>query len=196
MDESKKSILKNPQNVIAIGVTIISLCALIVSVQQTRIMREEGELMREYSRTSVWPRIEMRTHKAHNPQDKSIEKLTMSLTNSGIGPAIITDVKISYKGKIVNDWWELFKYQEIPDSIETTLNNASFNNRIIKIGEVVEILNFNDNPSLAGEFYKRVEGLEIELYYESIYHEQWKYDGENTVKLEHFKGLSEEEQFY
>jgi len=74
MDNSKKSILKNPQKIIAIGVTIISLCALIVSVQQTRIMREEGELMREYSRTSVWPRIEMGTYKTHNPQDKSIEK--------------------------------------------------------------------------------------------------------------------------
>ena len=196
MDDSKNSIFKNPQNIIAIGVTIISLCALIVSVQQTRIMREEGELMREYSRTSVWPRIEMATHKAHNPQDKSIEKLTMSLTNSGIGPAIITDVKISYKGKIVNDWWELFKDQEIPDSIETTVTNASFNNRIIKIGEVVEILNLNDNPSLANAFYKRIEGLEIELYYESIYQEKWKYDGENTVKLENFKGLLEEEQFY
>lgn len=196
MNDSKKSIFKNPQNIIAIGVTVISLCALIVSVQQTRIMKEEGELMREYSRTSVWPRIEMGTYKAHNLQDKSIEKLTMSLTNSGIGPAIITDVKITYKGMIANDWWDLFRYQEIPDSIETTVTNANFNNRIIKIGEVVEILNLNDNPSLAGAFHKRIEGFEIELYYESIYKEIWKYDGKNTVKLESFKGLPEEEQFY
>lgn len=105
-------------------------------------------------------------------------------------------MKATYKGKIVNNWWELFKYQEIPDSIETTITNANFNNRIIKIGEKIEILNLNDNPSLADAFFKRIEGFEIELYYESIYKEKWKYSGENTVKLENFKGLSEEEQFY
>lgn len=38
-DQGSKSIFKDPQTFIAIGVTIISLCALIVSLMQTSIIR-------------------------------------------------------------------------------------------------------------------------------------------------------------
>ncbi|MEO0789676.1 MAG: hypothetical protein AAFY36_13475, partial [Bacteroidota bacterium] len=62
-----KASFTEPQNLIAVGVTIISLCALVVSLQQTRIMQEERELIREYSRASVWPRIEFGVSKGHNP---------------------------------------------------------------------------------------------------------------------------------
>ncbi|MEO0895989.1 MAG: hypothetical protein AAFY71_06295 [Bacteroidota bacterium] len=166
MSETLKSEVRNPQNIIAIGVTIISLCALIVSVQQTQIMKEEREMMREYSRKSVWPRVEMSTFKSHRAVDNSIEKFTLSLTNSGIGPAIITDVRIRYDGKVVRNWWELFDIQKIPDSVDTNIRNRTFNNKILKIGEALEILNLNDNPSLANAFYRRLKGLEIEIFYD------------------------------
>ena len=196
MSQSKKSIFRDPQNIIVIGVTMISLCALIVSVQQTRIMTEERELIREYSRTSVWPRVEWGTFKAHNALDRSVEKFTISLSNSGIGPAIITDVKITYNGEIVNNWWDLFKHQAIPDSIETNITNRTFNGKILKIGETLEILNLNGNPAVANAFYQRIKGMEVEIYYESIYQERWKYDGQNSIKLETREAIPEEEQFH
>ena len=117
------------------------------------------------------------------------------LTNSGVGPAIITDVKVTYDCKTVYHWWDLFALQEIPDSIETFVSNRDFNKQVIKIEETVEILNLNDNLPLANAFYNRLEDLSIDIYYKSIYGETWKYDGETTVKLENFKGLKEEEQF-
>ena len=46
----------------------------------------------------------------------------------------------------------------------------------------------------ADEFYERLEGFSLEIYYESIYGEKWKFDG-TTTKLENFNGLPEEEQF-
>lgn len=195
MSQTSKSKLRDPQNIIAVGVTIISLCALIVSVVQTQIMREEGELMREYSRKSVWPRLELTFVKGHNSDDGSINKFSLFLENNGIGPAIITDVKVSYKNRIANDWWDLFEIQEIPDSIETYIANESFNNRIIKIGENIEILNLSDNPSLAQVFFEKLEGLTIDIYYESVYKEKWRYDGENTIEIKNFEGLPLDEQF-
>ena len=195
MSERKESKLRNPQNVIAIGVTVISLCALIVSVQQTQIMKEERELMREHSRKSVWPRIEWGTAKSHNLIDRSVEKYAIYVTNSGIGPAIITDVRIGYKGTFARNWWDLFRLQEIPDTINTNISNRSFNNKIVKVGETIEILNLNHNPALADAYYQRTKGISIEIYYESIYGEKWKYDGQTTVKLDSFEGIPEEEQF-
>lgn len=195
MAQQNKTGVWNAQNIIAIGVTIISLCALIVSLMQTQIMKEERELMREYSRASVWPSVEWTSHKSHNPEDKTVEEFTFSLSNSGVGPAIITDAKISYNGKIANNWWELFEHQGIPKSIETTISKMSFNGKILKIGESIEILNLSENPALANAFYDRIKGFEIEIYYESIYKEKWKYDGLNTIKLEAFEGLDPAEQF-
>ena len=200
MNQSTKSgFFKDPQNIIAVGVTIISLCALIVSLMQTRIMQEERELMREYSRASVWPRLELKLSKAHGERGE-IVRFNLSLTNSGVGPAIISDVKVMYKGEMASNWWHLFEIQAIPDSIETYIDNSPFNGNIIKIGETREIINLDNNPLLAQAFLERLGDLSMDIYYESIYGDVWKYElGEQeteTIELEKgFDGLPEEEQF-
>lgn len=196
MSESKKFNFRDPQNIIAIGVTIISLCAFVVSLMQTRIMHEERELLREYSRASAWPRLELGLSKGHNQEDGSINKFAINLTNSGVGPAIITDVRVSYADSAASNWWQLFKIQQIPDSIETYITNTAFNGRIIKIGETLELLNLDDNLPLATAFYNRLDSVSIDIYYESIYKEVWKYEaGGETTKMEEFEGLPDEEQF-
>ncbi|MEL6802556.1 MAG: hypothetical protein AAFO91_02085 [Bacteroidota bacterium] len=190
-----KASFTEPQNLIAVGVTIISLCALVVSLQQTRIMQEERELIREYSRASVWPRIEFGVSKGHNPEDGSLTNFVLSLTNSGVGPAIITDVKVTYNDEVAEDWWHLFELQGVPDTIETYITNSGFNGRILKIGETLKILDLSDNPNLAQFFMEHGEGISIDIYYESIYKEKWKFNTEETIELDDFEGLPEEEQF-
>lgn len=192
---SKTKFFSDPQNIIAVGITIISMCALIVSLIQTKVLKEERELMREHSRASVWPRLELVLAKAHNKNDRSINQLVLNLSNNGVGPAIITDVKVTYNDTIASNWWHLFKIQEIPDSIEPYITNRAFNGQIIKIGETAEILKLDDNLPLANAFFERLEGLHIEIYYESIYGEKWKNDMGTTTKLENFDGLLDEEQF-
>lgn len=194
-ESSKSKFFKDPQNVIALGVTFISLCALIVSVIQTRVLHEERELLRENSRASVWPRLELGMTIAHDTVDGSIKQFKLNLSNNGVGPAIITDVKMSYRGQAATNWWSLFKIEEIPDSIETYITNRVFNKRIVKPGETLEFLDLSDNLPLANAFYDRIDDLSMEIYYESIYKEKWKYDMESTVKLEDFEGIPEEEQF-
>lgn len=190
----KSKFFRDPQNIIAVGITIISLCALIVSVYQTHILQEERELMREYSRASVWPHLDYRIEKAHN-KDGSINQFVISLTNSGVGPAIITDVRVKYNDTIAKNWWHLFEIMEIPDSINRGIGNSVFNGQVIKIGETVKILNLNKNSPLANAFFERIKGLSIEIYYKSIYGEKWKYFNK-TIKLENFEGLPKKEQFY
>lgn len=192
---SKSNFFSDPQSIIAVGVTVISLCALIVSIHQTKILKEENELMREHSRATVWPYLEFVAAKGHNSEDNSINQFNFSISNNGIGPAIITDVRVRYNDKIVQDWWELFNIQGIPDSIDYFITNKSFNGTVIQPGKTTEILNLDANLPLANEFFKRLAGLSLEIYYESIYGEKWKFDAGKTTKLENFNGLPEEEQF-
>ena len=196
---SSKPTFKDPQYIIAIGVTIISLCALIVSVKQTQIMREEGELMREYSRASVWPRLELSLAKGHNLSDGKINQFSLFLNNSGVGPAIVTDVKITYKEEAITNWVDLFEKAGIADSIEVYFTNRSFNKQVLKIDENLELLNLDSNLPLAQAFYEILNDVNIDIIYESIYKQQWKYEirasGTETIQLENFEGLQKEEQF-
>jgi len=152
--------------------------------------------MREYSRASVWPHLEVHQSKSHNKEDGSITQLSLSLTNSGVGPAIITDAKVSYNDSIAHNWWHLFKLMEVPDSIETFIGNTRFNSQVIKIGETIKILNLDNNLPLANEFFRRSKGLSIEIYYKSIYGEQWEFKNGKVIKLDNFEGLPKEEQFW
>ena len=190
---------QDPQNIIALGVTFVSICALVVSIMQTSIMQEERLLMREYARASVWPRLEMGHVKSHSRKDGSVTQFELYLTNSGIGPAIVTDVRVHYKEQPVKNWWELFESFDLADSIRTYCYNASFNQSIIKIDEERMVLSLTDNLPLAQVFYENYELIIFEIYYESIYGEKWKLvmkGSENeTFEINSEEGVPEAEQF-
>ena len=197
-ESTKKSFFKDPQNIIAIGVTLISACALFVSIMQTRIMQEERELMREFSQASVWPRLDFGISKGHK-EDGSLNGFRFVLSNRGVGPAIITDVRVTYDGQAASDWWDLFEIMEIPDSISRGVNNRTFSNGIIRIGEDTAVLELDQNLPLANAFYERIEKLAFEIYYKSIYGKQWKLElgveDNEHIELESFEGIPDDERF-
>lgn len=198
----KKSFLdtiKEPQNIIAIGVTIISMCALVVSIMQTRIMSEQRALMYQQAKAEVWPRLEVGASKSHNIEDYSITNFELIMTNAGVGPAIISDMKVSYKGKTVKNWWLLFEAFDLPKKIPTYISNISINNSIIRIGEDLRFLGLTGNLPLAQAYYDRKENIKIEIWYNSIYGDKWKvtYEKGNckTEKVDPAFALLPEEQF-
>lgn len=196
-NSSKTKFLNDPQNIIAVGVTLISLCALVVSIIQTSVLQEERELMREHSRASVWPHLDLGLVKAHK-KDGSIERFALTLNNNGVGPAIITDVKVVYQDNNARDWSDLIEIMEIPDSIEKSYNNEVFNKRVISIAETFDVLNLDDNLPLANMFFEKLqeENFSIVIYYKSIYDERWQWKDGKTAKIETYNSFSDDEQFY
>lgn len=192
-------VIKEPQNIIALGVTLISICALAVSIMQTRIMSEQRVLMHEQAKVSVWPRLEIGRSKSQAGKNFSISKYVLNLTNAGVGPAIVTDMRVSYNGKITTSWGHVFRNFNLPDSIPTYIGNADINNSIVKIGENVSFLNLNGNLKLAQIYYKHEKNIKIEVWYNSIYGDKWKvtYFKGNclTEEVEVDFSLPNEEQF-
>ena len=200
MGESKiKKIFKDPQNVIAIGVTFISVCALIVSILQTRIMSEQRALMHEQAKVSVWPRLSLGISKGHRLEDGQIKNYAIVISNNGVGPAIISGVRISYDGQTVSNWWDLFDQFELTDSVNTFINKSGISNSIFKSGEVDEVLDLSDNLPLAQSFYEKSDKLKIEILYKSIYGDQWQVvfsaNEEKTISVPTEFEFVEEEQF-
>lgn len=197
--KSFKYVISEPQNIIAIGVTIISICALLVSIMQTRIMAEQRVLMHEQAKVSVWPRLEISRGKGHTPTNYKVTNYVLNITNAGVGPAIVTDMKVSYNDRVAKSWGYVFLNFNLPDSIPTYIGNSDVNKSIVKIGQDVTFLNLNGNLQLAQEYYDHEKSIKIEVWYKSIYGDKWKVIYEKgkckTEEVSNDFSLPEEEQF-
>lgn len=195
----KKNHLKDPEYIIAFGVVIISICALVVSIRQTTIMGEQRALMHEQAKAAVWPRLEMGISKTHSRETRAIEDYKISVSNAGVGPAIIKYVRVSYDGKVSDNWWHLFKNFNLPDSVPLFISNSRISQNILRAGEANQILKLGDNLPLAQAFYEHSDKIKFEIYYESIYGDMWKYcagpEGESTEIIETIPEFNEEEGF-
>ena len=194
-----RTFFEEPQNIIAIGVTLISACALIVSVYQTRIMTEQRELMFKQAKAEAWPYVSIGASKGHQ-KDGSIAHFQLLVGNDGVGPAIVKGVRVTYKDFVAKDWWDLFDQFEMPDSVETYISNSHINDRIIKIGEEFTGLDLNINLPLAQFYFREAPQIKIEVLYESVYGDRWLYTyvfrekGITEVVDKNFE-IPEDEQF-
>lgn len=193
------SFWKEPQNIIAFGVTLISVCALIVSITQTRVMFRQIELMDIQARASVRPIIGFERYRAFNPQTRQLIDYRLSISNKGVGPATIDDVYVEYHGQAIRGWEHLFNNFNLPDSIPTYITNSKINNAVIQEGQEVVILDLSDNVALGRAIYKSLDSLSVKILYSSIYGDQ--FEGRLTTEgwvneaLEGEKKSFEEENF-
>lgn len=175
MSHDSTNPLKNPEYIIAFGIALISICALVVSIQQTRIMSEQRALMHQQAKASVWPRLILGIGKSHDIDDRSVTDYRISVSNEGVGPAIIKDVRVLYKGEPMKNWWELFQKFEPDESMQLYVTNSTISGSIIRQGDNTRILSLKNNLPLANLFYEHSEHIVFEIVYESIYGDQWKY---------------------
>lgn len=86
----------NADLVIALAAMLTAVVAVIVAVVQTNIMRQEAENEREHVRLSVMPSIGLYYSNGH--EEDGAPFIQINIVNEGLGPAIIEDFSILYKG--------------------------------------------------------------------------------------------------
>ena len=150
---------------------IVSISALMVSIYEARMMKEQQDLMVSQQKTSVWPYVKGNTLLNFD----SISSVIAILENKGIGPALIDEITISINGEQLKD------YNEIKEQLSKIyldhpffLSLASLKDHVLAPGETLEFLKIQ-YPSFKGH-YQLVSEMEIEynLCYCSVYGECWK----------------------
>ncbi len=201
-DIQDKNPLRNPEYIIAFSIALISICALVVSIRQTTIMSEQRALMHQQAKAAVWPRIGLGVSKSHDREDYSILDYRISVSNAGVGPAIIKNVRLLYKGKPMSSWWHMFEAFEMDENIPTYVSNSTLSQNIIRQGDNQQILSLKENLQLGQVFYENSEHISFEITYESIYGDQWIYttgltSSEETTKevIPALKEFDKEESF-
>lgn len=151
---------------LAISAVLLSMAALVVSVFQTKILRDQ-------QRAAVWPHLQLETSMLDG-------NFAMLLSNNGVGPALIREVKIRYRNKPYETMVEVFN-GNVRASRQLDTAIFGFYYASVVPGDVLasdkEINLFNVvNSERAAEIVAQEFGdslLHISIRYADVYGQEW-----------------------
>ena len=153
---------------------IISYSAFIVSVGTLMVLIYQSKLMREHEEKSIFPKVEL----WHNPGTQVYD---ISVINKGVGPAIIENVVIRQGSKVFEVEPLLFVRQYL-DSLtkeQLVLGGESLYPGVIltpnEQSYLFRLKRTEESNALINSFATRETSIEI--YYSSIYGDQWSVGG-------------------
>jgi len=149
---------------VPISAFIVSLCAIIISIIEVRVMDEQ-------KKASVWP-ITYSSRTTHSVTDIDKSSFFINVTNSGVGPAIIKYVEVKFDGKIIKTWDEML--QNIEKDTELNVSQSVLTNNVILPGEEHHPLEVYGK--LADKLNRDTKRIRLKICYCSIYEECWILD--------------------
>ena len=143
--------------VVALAAVLVGVCALVVSVVQARVMQEQQH-------ASVWPSLVVT--RSHNESG-----LRVLVTNPGLGPAVIRDVRASVDAAPAATWADILRALA-PEQLPFGAATSTVSGRVVAPGEAVEALSIPD-PDVAATVAGELHRVEFEVCYCSVYERCW-----------------------
>ena len=126
-----------PEMLVGISAVVIGVCALAVSLYETKLMREE-------QRAAVLPLLELaRSHYVDNDGDASRWRLSLHAENVGIGPARVRDFTVTVDGEPHPTWRSAMKAL-IGREINVAYGHSSINGRTIPAERLVQMFDLSN----------------------------------------------------
>ncbi|MFK7808434.1 MAG: hypothetical protein AB8F74_11585 [Saprospiraceae bacterium] len=172
--------------VVSVLAVLISSMSAFISLKESNIMMQQQQVLAEQQEASVWPYIS--TFYSHRYTD-STAYFEFSVTNKGVGPAIIDSVQYIYKDSIIESW-TLSKVlqKEFPKIKISQIQNASLDGSVLAPGESFKIITEQFSTSKNG--FHQVQKIlnlldqdyKIKFCYCSVYGKCWQVDGDQTER--------------
>ncbi|WP_338870172.1 hypothetical protein WBJ53_22055 [Spirosoma sp. SC4-14] len=169
MDAPKRSV--NIELLLGISATFLSLAALVVSIFQTRIDREQ-----QYA--SVWPYIQ--TMGANFDQE-----LHFGFENKGVGPAIIKSFELIYRGRTYKRPKPLF----LEYIGKNTRGGKGFTDvtpgDVFKSGENTDVLFVSKNDTVISQVASMLadSSFHLRIRYADVYGNCWELDQNKVTAI-------------
>lgn len=127
----------NVEMTTALSAVVVGVAALIVAVDQSNIARQQADLMEKTVQASVWPVVQF---DVATEQDIRTARASLSLRNSGVGPAIVKGIQIVKGGApVANVSGFLERRMDVTQGMRFTLATSRGTGRVLSAGEVVTI---------------------------------------------------------
>ncbi|WP_020606135.1 hypothetical protein [Spirosoma spitsbergense] len=150
--------------IISITATIVSVCALFLSVYQTMLSRQQQS-------TSVWPKLVI-----SNAYFNDGDFYWLDIRNVGIGPAIIKDVTIEQAGKPYQSMNEYVTYALTTNAVKDSTFSLDYSELdvedVIPQGEKKRLIDVKGKEATRLFLEKRKQ-FRLTVTYASIYGEEW-----------------------
>lgn len=167
-------------DILAVLAIIVSFISLGLGIYEAQIMKQETEIMLAQQKTSVWPYISKSTSIAYLEQIG----VSYSITNKGVGPALIKKILIEKDGQAISTKYSsiLALFKPIATQVDAQNDDSALNistrfkdNMVLSPGETWELIKIEgdrfpgDNDILSS----LVRSLNIKICYSSIYGDTW-----------------------
>lgn len=139
------------------AIVFIAVMAVVVSIWQVRISQE-------HNRLSVRPFMDSFTGWV------SGDEWRITLSNEGVGPAIITGIDYNVNGNTYKNWDSVFKALNLDRSLRTASYNFGYPSPFAT-DKKIEFLGLRISEQDYFNTYNSNMGIEVIIYYESIYKE-------------------------
>lgn len=136
------------------GIVVIAVAAVVVSIWQVRILQDHNKL-------SVKPLMDFLL------VTNADSVLSVSISNRGIGPAIIQDISYVYEDSIHKECFSVLKEANILEKVTTQMNYGK--NTVLSPDSEFVILEVKKKD------FKPI-GISVYIKYESIYEDEFEMD--------------------
>lgn len=160
----------------------ISLCALLVSFYEVRIMNAQ-------QRASVWPYLQ-------TSQTYSGDGFGLTASNNGIGPARVNGVRVRWKGQVIRSWPDFVAAALGPDSglDYDTLRASDLNGQVIRPGQVVQLF-FLPWSERSRPLADEIDAIDMVVCYCSVFDQCWMVEVGAPAQPADRCPIREEDQF-
>lgn len=159
------------QAILATMATIVSICALGVSLMQTYYQHK-------YLHAAAWAHLQIEPFRTEINKDSTKDITEIKLYNKGVGPAIIESVTYQYKGKTYNSVQKLVEYIIMEGSKGKVQYQASFQELISGgvIAQNEEIIHASiQGASSSRLFNEAIPKIKTRIVYSSVHDQKWEY---------------------
>ncbi|MEP5613314.1 MAG: hypothetical protein ABJP45_13765 [Cyclobacteriaceae bacterium] len=135
-----------------IGIIIIALAAVFVAVWQVKILQDHNKL-------SVRPLMDFLLV----TNEDSV--LNVSISNRGIGPAIIQEISYTYQDSVHREWYGILSAADLLEATTTQMNYGK--NTVLSPNTEFKILGVKKKN------HQQI-GISVKIIYQSIYEEEFE----------------------
>ncbi len=166
-----------PEILVGLAAVLLSCGALVVSVFQTRILREQQG-------ATVWPRLALGA-------DHVDATFRFVLSNDGVGPAIVREARFSARGRSYATFSAL-AYREVLDAMGDTAFAAGklFSDiapgAVLRAGTAAELFSTRNSAPLADRLAALTadSSFHARILYSDVYGACWRIDNEDVRSAE------------
>ncbi len=160
----------NRSDLISIIALVLSIGAFGVALYEANILKQQQEIMLSQQKASIWPYLKIKQGLSVN--ELSVQS-SIGIENKGLGPASISDYKLTINGDVVASYTDGLKIVKEILQREDVIFSLASDPGIIASGEVHEFLKiFIPDPTVSLTVISQIE-LELELCYCSVYNDCW-----------------------